>query len=63
MALMEKNSPVNAGEKRHGLDPWVEIPWLRSPEVGNGNLLQYLIWKIPWTEEPGELQSMGRSHT
>ena len=24
---------------------------------GNGNPLQY--WKIPWTEEPGRLQSMG----
>ena len=26
---------------------------------GNGNLLQYFAWKIPWTEEPGGLQSMG----
>ena len=25
---------------------------------GNGNALQYLAWKIPWTEEPGRLQSM-----
>ena len=25
---------------------------------GNGNPLQYT-WKIPWTEEPGRLQSMG----
>ena len=24
---------------------------------GNGNL--FLAWKIPWTEEPGVLQSMG----
>ena len=31
----------------------------RSPEVGNGNLLLYSCWKIPWTEEPGMLQSMG----
>ena len=22
---------------------------------GNGNLLQYLAWDIPWTEEPGGL--------
>ena len=28
---------------------------------GNGNPLQYSAWRIPWTEEPGRLQSM-RSH-
>jgi len=26
---------------------------------GNGNPFQYFAWKIPWTEEPGRLQSMG----
>ena len=26
---------------------------------GNGNPLQYSCLKIPWTEEPGGLQSMG----
>ena len=31
----------------------------RSPGGGNGNPLQYLAWKTPWTEEPGGLQSMG----
>ena len=36
------------------------IPGLgRSPGEGNGNPLQYLAWKISWTEEPGGLQSMG----
>ena len=36
------------------------IPGLgRSPGEGNGNPLQYIVWKIPWTEEPGGLQSMG----
>ena len=29
----------------------------RSPGEGNGNPLQY--WEIPWTGEPGSLQSMG----
>ena len=24
----------------------------------NGNPLQHLAWRIPWTEEPGRLQSM-----
>jgi len=36
------------------------IPGLeRSPGKGHGNLLRILAWRIPWTEEPGELQSMG----
>ena len=26
---------------------------------GNGNPLQFLAWRTPWTEEPGRLQSMG----
>ena len=26
---------------------------------GTGNPLQYLGWEMPWTEEPGELQSTG----
>ena len=31
----------------------------RSLGEGNGNPLQYSAWRIPWTEEPGRLQSMG----
>ena len=32
----------------------------RSPGGGNGHPLQYiLVWNIPWTEEPGGLQSSG----
>ena len=31
----------------------------RSPGGGNGNHSSILAWKIPWTEEPGRLQSMG----
>ena len=30
----------------------------RSPGEGNGNT-SILAWRIPWTEEPGGLQSMG----
>ena len=34
--------------------------WGRAPGGGNGNPLQYsCLKKIPWTEEPGGLQSMG----
>ena len=31
----------------------------RSSGEGNGNPLSILAWRIPWTEESGELQSMG----
>ena len=31
----------------------------RSPREGNGYPLQYSCQRIPWTEEPGGLQSMG----
>ena len=30
-----------------------------SPGDDNGNPLSILAWRIPWTEEPGRLQSMG----
>ena len=35
----------------------------RSPGGGNDNPLQYLAWRIPWTEEPGEPQSMGHKES
>ena len=31
----------------------------RSPGERNGNPLQYSSWRIPWTEDPGGLQSTG----
>ena len=48
-----KASVYNAG------DPGL-IPQLgRSPGEGNGNHSSTIAWKIPWTEEPRRLQSMG----
>ena len=51
-----KNLPANAGNTG-----W--IPGLgRSSGEENGNPLQWewvLVWEIPWTEEPGGLQTMG----
>jgi len=47
-----KEYTCNEGDK--GLIPGSR----RSPGEGNGNPLQYFCWRIPWTEEPGELQSM-----
>ena len=35
----------------------------RSLGEGNDKPLQYSAWKIPWTEEPGRLQSVGSQRT
>ena len=56
IVLVVKNPPANAG------DAWDtgSIPGSgRSPGVGNGNFSSILTRKIPWTEEPGGLQSRG----
>ena len=52
---MVKNLPASAGDIRDvGSIPGSG----RSPRGGNGNPLHILAWKIPWTEEPGGLESM-----
>ena len=45
---MVKNSPAL-------LETWVEI----TLEKGRATHSSVLAWRIPWTEEPGGLQSMG----
>ena len=53
VALVVKDPPANAEDIRHvGLIPGSE----RSPGEGHYNIL---VWRIPWTEEPGRLQSLG----
>ena len=40
---MVKNPPANAGDMRHGFDPWIrKIPWRR-----HGNPLQYSYLENP----------------
>ena len=52
---MVKNLPTNAGDTEEvGLIPGLE----RSPGGRYGNSLQYLAWRISWTEEPGGLKSI-----
>ena len=48
-----KGFACNAG------DPGLSPRSIRSPGGGHGNPLQYSCWRIPWTEEPGGLQSKG----
>ena len=49
-----KESACNAGDP--GFDPWAEKilwrkEWLPTPV--------FFAWRIPWTEDPGGLHSMG----
>jgi len=54
MALVVRNTSASAGDVRDA----GSIPILgRSPEEGMDNMI--LAWRIPWTEEPGGLQSLG----
>ena len=56
VALMVKNLPTNAGDIRDvGLIPGQEDPL----EEGMTTHSSVLIWRIPWTEEPGRIQSTG----
>ena len=42
------------------LDAWVQsLGWEDSLKKGMATHSSILAWKIPWTEEPDELQSMG----
>ena len=53
---MIKTLSAKAGDIRDvGLTPGLGT----SPGGGHDNPLQYSAWRIPWTEEPGGLQSMG----
>ena len=53
VAQMIKESPCNAGDLN-------SLPGLgRSPGTGHGNASSILAWRIPWTEEPDGLQSVG----
>ena len=55
MALVVENWPANTADVRDV----VPIPESgKSPGGGHGSPLQYSCWRIPWTEEPGKLQSI-----
>ena len=54
--LMVKNPPANAGDVRDASS----VPGQEDP-LGEGMATHssFLAWRIPWTEEPEGLQSMG----
>ena len=56
---MVKNLPANAGDVKDIKDV---VPYLglKDPlEEGMASHSSILAWRIPWTEEPGGLQSIG----
>ena len=56
MALVVENLPANSGDE--GI--WVPTLGQEDPlEEGMATHSSILAWRIPWTEEPGGLQSMG----
>ena len=53
-SLCDKESTCQC--KKWGFNPWVrKIPWGRKQQPTP----VFLAWEIPWTEEPGGIQSMG----
>ena len=57
VALVLKNPPTNAGDVRR--DVSLILGSGRFPGKGNNNPLQYLAWRLLWTEEPDRRQSTG----
>ena len=56
MALVVKNLCASAGDLRDA----GSIPGLGgSPGGGHGNSSSILAWRVPWTEDPDRLQSVG----
>jgi len=54
--VTQKNPPAN-GETQ---EIWIQsLSWEDPLENGMVTHSSILAWRIPWTEEPGELQSMG----
>ena len=53
---MVKNPPANAGDTADGGSIRGSE---RSPEEEMATHSSTLAWRLPWTEEPGGLQSMG----
>ena len=56
VAIVVKNLPVSAGDIRDtGSIPGLE----RSLEKETATHSSILAWRIPWSEKPGRLQSIG----
>ena len=58
VAIVVKNPSAKSRDMRDaGFHLWVgKIPWRRAWQATHSSILA---WKIPWTEEPGRLWSIG----
>ena len=56
VALVVKNLPANAGDVRDAASIPGSGRYLKEEMAVNSSILA---WRVPWTEEPGGLQSMG----
>ena len=56
VALVVKNPPANAGDVRDRVSSLGQEDPL---EKGMATHSSIIAWRIPWTEEPGGLQSIG----
>ena len=55
-ALVGKNLPASAGDIRDRVRSLHQEDTLQEEMATHASILA---WRIPWTEEPGRLQSMG----
>ena len=58
VALLVKNPPANAGDMRHSRQ-FRSLGWEDPLEKGVATHSSILAWRLPQTEEPGGLQSIG----
>ena len=56
VALVVKNAPANAGDLRDMGSILAQEDPLEEETATHSSILT---WRIPWTEEPGGLQSIG----
>ena len=56
MALLVRKLPANAGDIREAV---LSLAWDDPLEEEMATHSSILAWRIPWTEEPGGLQSVG----
>ena len=61
VALMVKNPAANAGDQKKKKKKQLQyLGWEDTLEEGMATQSSILAWRIPWTEEPGRLRSIGR---
>ena len=56
MTLVVKKLPANTGDARDGGSILAQEDPL---EEGVATHVSFLAWRVPWTEEPGRLKSIG----